>query len=551
MWAVIILAAVLILLTASYLWKLLNPSDVVEIRARILPLGWKRCVLADLDGDGNDEVVVETNVEGWMNLLKARPRVSTAVTMRNGKFLTFPTPLSELRTARPRGRRLVGRTEKGDLAVAELMPNGKWSVQVLLPKMPRSFKLGIGDLDGSGQDDDVIVLSGTNNERVLWFKRQDDGRWVKGGEIVLPTNKQQEYSCEIKPYGALVWVYMPPGAGAYSISSQPLFFLDGRWEIGKLGEGADSFELDLDGDGRKERMLVRFLNEKVRWQIWLARSNRKLDGEWNFKGWSVKDVIATEKFGDGKPHLLIAMLNEKTLTARIIDCTFLPPKGWKLAELSQWKIKKVPTQQQVGMHLLLGDVNGDGRDEIVAEDFLLLRTKHGWTVKPLEIVEGQTSGTIVSHYPKVLEDGRLWFVREFYSWSKTPQGYRQRIKPFAELGTFDSQGNWQPLGQLRNDFGYGQPYPCIGDLNDDQRPELLSFEGLLWAKPVLYHLSSKGQWRKVDLVGNSLGRQLEAFLRGADPGINFIPLPLVRWEGKLWFVIVWSDGFVQAVTLRR
>ncbi len=87
------------------------------------------------------------------------------------------------------------------------------------------------------------------------------------------------------------------------------------------------FEFDWDGDGQKERVLVWFLNEKVRWQIRFTGSKRKLDGEWNFKGWNVKDVKATEKLGDGKLHLLIAMLNEKTLTARIIDGTSQPHNG--------------------------------------------------------------------------------------------------------------------------------------------------------------------------------------------------------------------------------
>ncbi|MCS7186930.1 MAG: VCBS repeat-containing protein [Armatimonadota bacterium] len=124
-----------ITLMAIWFWRFSAPPDISEVRARILPIGWQGCFVTDLDGDGNDEIVVETQVMGWGNLYGRQASSVTAVTMRKGKFVTFPIPLSErLKTSTPKGRRLIGKTEKGDIAVAELLPNGKWRVQILLPK---------------------------------------------------------------------------------------------------------------------------------------------------------------------------------------------------------------------------------------------------------------------------------------------------------------------------------------------------------------------------------------------------------------------------------
>ncbi|MDW8029294.1 MAG: hypothetical protein RMK94_12980 [Armatimonadota bacterium] len=91
--------------------------------------------MTDLDGDKNDEIFVETQVIGWGTLFKRQASPVTAITIRKGKFVTFPVPLSEqVRTSSPKGRRLIGETEKRDIAVAELLPKGKWQVQVLLPR---------------------------------------------------------------------------------------------------------------------------------------------------------------------------------------------------------------------------------------------------------------------------------------------------------------------------------------------------------------------------------------------------------------------------------
>lgn len=335
----------------------------------------------------------------------------------------------------------------------------------------------------------------------------------------------------------------------------PLLFLNGRWEIGQLDEQVHLFEGDLDGDGRKEKVLVRFLPkaDKVRWKVRLRQTGRRLEGAWGFKGWKVLNAAATDKFGDGRWHIFLAMAKATPLTMRVIDCRFEPKKGWQMTEMSRWEIKKTMPWQKLQVpdwtDLTVGDTDGDGRDEVMVERQLLWRLGQRWIVKSLTSAQGQT---IVRHLPWKEVGGRLWFFREVMHWSNTPHGFSSTTEPVMTLGTFDTHGRWRPMVQYRR--SYFCPHEArawLEDLNGDRCPELLTFEGLIWNRPVLHYRSLRGQWRKANLPGGSLARELNAFLKGSGAGVGPTSSPLsVRWDGKGWFVIVWNDGVVQAITLK-
>ncbi|MCX7969802.1 MAG: hypothetical protein N3B10_15115, partial [Armatimonadetes bacterium] len=542
-----------ITLMAIWFWRFSAPPDISEVRARILPIGWQGCFVTDLDGDGNDEIVVETQVMGWGNLYGRQASSVTAVTMRKGKFVTFPIPLSErLKTSTPKGRRLIGKTEKGDIAVAELLPNGKWRVQILLPRTMQGggfVDYEIGDLDGIGQDDDVVVSMGTGGERIIWFRKLPDGRWMKVKEILLPTGKRQQYGLRgFTSYGvqALVWT----GFRSFHL---PLLFLDGKWEIGQFDEQVHLFEGDLDSDGQNEKALVRFLpmSDKVRWKVWSKKVGHYFEGTWEFKGWNVLSSAATNKFGDGQWHLLLAMAKDKPLTMRVLDCRFEPSKKWKVTELSRWKIVKVMPWHRLQIPdrvdlMEISDTDGDGQAEIVIAtpwqgNWLLRRARERWVSQSLQFSKGQI---LLEHRPHNQIGDRLWFSRIFF------ERVSGKCLAFAELGTFDAQGQWKPIGKYQQSsfFIFREGRAWLEDLNSDCYPEILNLEGMIWAHPALYYRSPKGEWQKARLVGGSLFRELEVLLRGAGVGAHPSAKFFVQWERKNWFVVVWRDGFVQAIT---
>ena len=535
--------------------RLSRLQDVMEVRARVLPVGvvYFSC-LTDLDKDGNDEILVRVRPEGWMNFSKRSNETVIAVTMRNGKFVTYRIPLPDsamywLR-APERGQWFVCLTRKGELIVFERTPDGKWQESSLKSKATNEFF--VCDFDGNELEDDVVVV--TAERQFLWFQRLPDGQFQKRGEVTIPMTGRiyPVVSNCVASWG--VWT-------GKSYQSLPIFLWEGKLRVGQIDEQVAIFNGDWFGSGKKSKLLVRFFTgyDKVRWQF----EHSGLKGTLNFKGWKLAKAEATNKLGDGKWHLLVTMAKPKPLTVRVVDCSFEPLRGWQVSEIGRWEVKgrgglSPPTsfshfsQWLDELSLTFGDADGDGRNEIVVGDsWLLYRLGHRWRVLLLVTFKNQTATSwIVNKFsPMVAKNGRLWFIRTVSNQTKTPYGFSSETEPLRELGTFNAKGKWQPLGKFRQSSAWGQK---IDDLNGDCSPELLAFEGLIWQKPVLYYRSIKGQWRKKRFVGGSLGRLLEVWLRGT---IDAFPEPravhLVQWEGKKWFVILWGDSFVQAVTLRR
>lgn len=169
------LLTVLILLALKGLFRPTEPFPHIWLH---LPLKIGSVWVLDIEGDGSDEVVCYgwKGEKGW--LLK----------WQQGRFRLQPLqpfPLTEgALGARWGGRYAVGKTNQKDIAVAELQPDGQWRV-VNLTRDATSY--GIGDLDGDGQTNDVVLLVGqiTQKGKLVWFQRQKGGHWQKVRELNL------------------------------------------------------------------------------------------------------------------------------------------------------------------------------------------------------------------------------------------------------------------------------------------------------------------------------------------------------------------------------
>ncbi len=69
-------------------------------------------------------------------------------------------------------------------------------------------------------------------------------------------------------------------------------------------------------------------------------------------------------------------------------------------------------------------------------------------------------------------------------------------------------------------------------------------------QPTLLWRAKEGKWQEQRLYGATLTRRLKRWLRQSDLGIAPLEYFAILWEGRKWFVILWEDGYVQAVTLR-
>ncbi len=546
-WVIGLIAFIVSTLIALWLWRILQTSEVIEVRAKILPIGFVPLpYVRDLDGDGNDELLVQVLTKPWSGRGSERVFV---VTMRNRRLIAHPTPFAFAEVSRTGGRRVIGIIESGkqrEVAVGEWLPDGRWKVKRLGTEANDFFlTVTIGDWDGDNEDNTVLVLSETK-AKVLVFQKRPKGQWGRVKEIKMSRVARWVVG---KEWGAEVFA-----SGGIDF---PLFFWRGQWQLGQPNEGVAFFKADWDGDGQLDRLLVRVSpdSKNLTTHLTLETNNPKnpkeyLSHQWHFTDWEVchyfvtPSVAATDQLGDGRWHLLVLLVKSKPLTLRLMDFRFSPNRNWQVAELARWQVKGINPP----VDILVGDSNGDGRAEIFVVEtgirikggrppkqrcfWRLLKMASGWHPQPLRF-PSQVCG-----FWRTKAGKRIWF----WQWRNKPGFLRDAT--VWELGTFQSDGQWKTEWQEQSSYWFAD------DLNHDEFPEVLVFQGEIFPRPIIWW-RTKGAWRKQELVGSSLLRLINGWLHSPEGFVEPEEIIVVRWEGKKWFVVLWSDGVVQAVTLRH
>jgi len=516
-WVIGLIAFIVSTLIALWLWRILQPSEVIEVRAKILPIGffWN-FEIRDLNGDGSDELLVKVTSHPWFG--RGSDRVFI-VTMHNGRLVAHPTPFVFTWISSTGGRRLIGIVESSgskEVAVAEWMPDGKWKVEKLgITGLYHNYAFAIGDWDGDGEDNTSIVLKDQNT---LFFQKQPKGGWQKVKERRI-----------MKSWGisGTEW-----GVQIHRDDEVPLFFWRGQWCFGQPNEAVSLFSGDWDGNGQPDKLLVRVSPDGKTLTMHLALESKQskkqhLSHRFRFADWEViKWIAATNQLGDGHWHLLVPLMKPKPLTLRLMDFWFSPNRNWQMTEFARWQVEVIV----LPVEILVGDSDEDGRTEIfvVADEHLcrLLKTSSGWQIQTLSFLSQ-------SEFLRWVEIGkRLWFFRSQHH--------------LLELGNFRTDGRWEVKWKVARSLWH----EAVDDLNGDGFPEVLVFQGRFFPHPVIWW-RAKSVWRKHALVGSSLLRLINGWLHSPEGFVEPEEIIVVRWEGKKWFVVLWSDGVVQAVTLKQ
>ncbi len=502
-----------------------QPSEILEVRAKVLPGGHMGLAgIRDLDGDGNEELVVNVDTPSWFGSIKSRTFI---VTMRRGRLVVYPTPFAEAKVSSTGGRKFIGITRSKETAVGERLPNGEWKVEVLMSTPTPFWSYALGDWDGDGEDNEAL-LSADGSVRVF---RCSNGRWRQVEELKVSGTAMPCFINETK------W-----GVEVNHYHDLPLFFWRGRWHVGQKEEEVYLFTADWDGDGRTDKLLARIApNSKTLTLDLMLKSgderSRFAFQQLQFADWLVASVTATEKLENGRWCLLVLLARFKPPALRLMDFHFVPSKGWQGTELAKWR---VPIAGSI--EALVTDNDGNGQVEIFVVEtkvgvvgkppphrcfWLLQKTPSGWQPRALRLPPLELW--------RVQLGERLWFIG--YLWDGR-----------FGLGTFRSDGQWQPIWQGQRASRH--KWPELVDLNDDGVPEGLVVYGDFFYQPAFLWRTKEGKWQERRLYGATLTRWLSCWLRHPDVGVDPRRCFVVRWEGKKWLVILWDDGYVQAVTLR-
>lgn len=293
--------------------------------------------VADLDGDGLNDIIVANNLRSKINLLYNQ----------------------------------TGKTNRADanpprkLELNELPPDSRFRIDSI-PVDERVSALAVADLNGDGRPD--IVFFGDGKDLVVRYNRGTNGwsepkRWhFEDGRLdanALTTG-------DLNGDGLTDIVLLGDNGAVYYLVQQKDHTLAEPQKIPYSGTPKALQIVDVDGDGRNDLVFVDF-DSPTPIRVRLQNSEGQLGPEIYFKGQPIRSFWLDNLAGDHTNYLITIV--QSTGRAEVSQFTHKPAETLSgTYDKGQFQILPLNKTDAPERGILWADVDGDGRpDLIVAE----------------------------------------------------------------------------------------------------------------------------------------------------------------------------------------
>lgn len=262
----------------------------------------------------------------------------------------------------------------GSVVWLQQQGDGTFSSRTLLSDVRRVADVQPGDFDGDGDLDLAVAVFGYARGEVLWLENLGDESFIDhrldyaAGAIHVPVadfdgDGDLDIATVISQETEEVWGYENDGQGHFSRS---LLFHTVNYDVGSAGLVAS----DLDSDGDMDLLLPLGDNLEYRHTfpqpyhgcLWLENV-----GGWTFESHRIATFGGTyaaaidDLDGDGDRDVVLVSMFNDWRAADPASVVWLENDGQQ--NFTPWQIAANPTQLST---VACGDINGDGRPDIVA-----------------------------------------------------------------------------------------------------------------------------------------------------------------------------------------